>query len=112
MALQMMDIYQKMCENQFPGEAEILEDFQIVQINDFTQDSIRKEKVDLEECDLLAVMGLCPSRHGGLLDYPKIVTESAGLVAEKWEICLELVLQIIMKVMMCKKLQTMFPNQQ
>eukprot|EP00090_Calanus_glacialis_P018524 TRINITY_DN28750_c0_g1_i1.p1 TRINITY_DN28750_c0_g1~~TRINITY_DN28750_c0_g1_i1.p1 ORF type:complete len:852 (+),score=156.49 TRINITY_DN28750_c0_g1_i1:642-3197(+) len=94
MALQMMDIYRKMCENQLPGETdEVMEDFQIVQINDFTQDSVRKEKVDLEECDLLAVMGLCPSRHGGLLDYPKIVTESSGLVAEKWEICLELVLR-------------------
>ena len=78
-----MDIYSKMCENQLPGETdEVMEDFQIVQINDFTQDSVRKEKVDFEECDLLAVMGLCPSRHGGLLDYPKIVTESSGLVAE------------------------------
>jgi len=90
----MMDIYRKMCDHQLSDETDqIIDDFKIVQINDFTQDSVRKEKVDLEECDLLGVMGLCPSRHGGLLDYPKIVTESAGLVAEKWEICLELVLQ-------------------
>ena len=51
MALQMMDIYLKMCENLLTGETdEFMNDFQIVQINDFTQDSVRKEKVDLEEC--------------------------------------------------------------
>ena len=93
MAQLMMDTYRQLCEHQLPDLTEQDSDFKIVQINDFTQDCVRKEKVDLEECDLLGVMGLCPSRHGGLLDYPKIVTESAGLVAEKWELCLELVFQ-------------------
>ena len=28
------------------------------------------------------------SRHGGLLDYPKQVVESAQLISRKWDLCL------------------------
>ena len=62
-------------------------DFKIRQLNDFATECIRKEKTDLEEADRLGLASLCPSKHGGLLDYPKIVTESAGRVAEKWDNC-------------------------
>ena len=62
-------------------------DFRIRQLNDFAAECIRKEKTDLEEADRLSLASLCPSKHGGLLDYPKIVTESAGRVAEKWDRC-------------------------
>ena len=67
MALLMMDIYRKMCENHLPGETdEVMEDFQIVQINDFTQDSVRKEKVDFEECVCWLLWG---SAHPGTVVY-------------------------------------------
>ena len=63
-------------------------DFQMPQLNDFTTECIMKERSEYEEGDCLALVGVCPSRHGGMLDYPKIVTESAGLVSHKWELCL------------------------
>ena len=60
-------------------------------LNDFTTERILKERTEYEESDLLGLVSLCPSRHGGLLDYPKLVTGSAGWVTEKWEVCLRLV---------------------
>ena len=62
-------------------------EFRIRQLNDFATECIRKEKTDLEEADSLRLASLCPSKHGGLLDYPKIVTESAGRLSEKWDRC-------------------------
>lgn len=62
-------------------------DFEICHLNDFATECIRKEKTYLEDTDRLPLASLCPSKHGGLLDYPKIVTESAGRVAEKWDHC-------------------------
>ena len=58
------------------------------QLNDFTTEMILKERTEYEESDLLSLVPVCPSRHGGQLDYPKIVTSSAGWVTEKWELCL------------------------
>ena len=63
------------------------EDFKVNHINDFTSECIRKEKSDFEEINSLAVAGVCPSKHGGVLDYPKVVLESAALVTSKWDIC-------------------------
>ena len=62
--------------------------FQSRHLNDFTTERILKERTEYEESDLLGLVSVCPSRHGGLLDYPKIVTGSAGWVTEKWELCL------------------------
>ena len=65
-------------------------EFKVSNLNDFTSECIRKEKSDFEEIESLAVSGVCPSRHGGLLDYPKLVTESSGLVTSKWEVCINI----------------------
>ena len=65
-------------------------EFKVSNLNDFTSECIRKEKSDFEEIESLAVSGVCPSRHGGLLDYPKLVTESSGLVTSKWELCINI----------------------
>ena len=73
------------------SQAETDSQFQSRHLNDFTTECILKERTEYEESDLLGLVSLCPSRHGGLLDYPKIVTGSAGSVTEKWELCLRLV---------------------
>ena len=65
-------------------------DFQVSQLNDFTTECIRKEKTDYEDNDCFSLVGVCPTRHGGMLDYPKIVTGSAGFVSNKWEHCIQL----------------------
>ena len=40
---------------------------------------------------LLTSVQVCPARHGGPLDYPKLVVASAATVAEKWDACLQVV---------------------
>ena len=44
-------------------------------------------KLCVAELFIPPLLQVCPSLHGGLLDYPKIVTGSAGRVTEKWEVC-------------------------
>ena len=67
--------------------------FKLNALNDFTSNIIRKEKTEFEDSDTLSLVGVCPSKHGGLLDYPKIVTESSGLVVDKWDVCYNLVME-------------------
>ena len=36
----------------------------------------------------LCLLDLLVCRHGGLLDYPKVVVESAHQISRKWDLCL------------------------
>ena len=63
-------------------------EFGLVQLNDFTTKAVLQERGEVEDFCKLPTLHLCPSLHGGLLDYPKLTTQSAGLVTDKWETCL------------------------
>ena len=86
MASDMMTLYSKALENF--GKIECVTEtkaMDVVLINDFTQDTVRKEKETKEESGKINMVEICPGRHGGLLDYPKLVTESTAIVVEAWE---------------------------
>ena len=74
--LDLLAVFSSRTELLYSSEVDASEtNFSIRQLNDFAAECIRKEKTDLEEADRLPLASLCPSKHGGLLDYPKIVTE-------------------------------------
>ncbi len=58
------------------GEGGAGEEFEMVQINDFTSEEIKSELSDYHESSprSLAAVDVCPARHGGPLDYPKVAS--------------------------------------
>ena len=87
----LVTIFKNRVNYQFSSSDSEKSDFKISLLNDFTAECIRKEKLDFDESDSLTLVTVCSSKHGGLLDYPKIVTESVGFVTEKWDFCFNIV---------------------
>jgi len=68
-------------------QQEEVEVFKINQINDFTTEVVRQERSAVEESGALPILGICPTRHGGPLDYPKLAAASVATVCDRWEAC-------------------------
>lgn len=65
------------------------QDFEIININEFTQDKIKAEQVKYETDKVVEIMRICSAYHGGPLDHPKVTSLSIGEVVQKWDICFE-----------------------
>lgn len=61
--------------------------FELIHVNDFSQEQIKAEHRALEEQGEVPNFPVCAAIHGGPLDYPKAVSKSAGLIVSKWDHC-------------------------